>query len=62
MMSTEGNMWTVQCILLIFCYLCPGADAFDGGDTAALIIGLFMGITGILACLGAYARKKGAQG
>lgn len=31
---------------------------FDFGDTIALILGLFIGIVGVLACLGAYARKK----
>jgi len=36
-----------------------GAEAFDGGDTVALILGLIIGISGILACLGAYARRKG---
>ena len=36
-----------------------GAEAFDGGDTVALLLGLIIGISGILACLGAYARRKG---
>lgn len=31
---------------------------FDFGDTVALILGLFIGIIGVLACIGAYARKK----
>lgn len=35
--------------------------AFDGGDAAALIIGLMIGILGICACLGAYARKRSGQ-
>jgi len=30
-----------------------GAEAFDGGDTVALVLGLIIGISGILACLGA---------
>lgn len=34
------------------------AAAFDGGDAAALIIGLIIGIMGICACLGAYARRQ----
>jgi len=33
-------------------------SAFDGGDAAALIIGLILGIMGICACLGAYARRQ----
>jgi hypothetical protein len=31
---------------------------FDFGDTLALLIGLVVSGIGILACLGAYARKK----
>lgn len=31
---------------------------FDVGDTLALILGLFIGLVGVLACIGAYARKK----
>lgn len=34
------------------------AAEFDGGDAAALIIGLIIGIMGICACLGAYARRQ----
>lgn len=30
---------------------------FDFGDTLALILGLIISTIGILACLGAYARK-----
>ena len=32
--------------------------AFDAGDALALILGLLIGIMGICACLGAYARRK----
>ena len=35
--------------------------AFDGGDVAALILGLMIGILGICACIGAYARKRSGQ-
>jgi len=52
--------YSVQFFALFLTLCCPGAQAFDGGDTAALIIGLFIGILGVLACLGAYARKKSA--
>ena len=49
-------------ILITFFALCCGCvDAsFDGGDAAALIIGLIIGILGICACLGAYSRKRSA--
>ena len=33
--------------------------AFDAGDTIALILGLVLGILGIFACIGCYARKRG---
>jgi len=36
------------------------ANAFDGGDAAALIIGLVVGVLGICSCLGYYARRRGA--
>lgn len=31
---------------------------FDFGDMFALVLGIFISIIGMLACLGAYARKK----
>ena len=36
-------------------------SAFDGGDAAALVLGLLIGIIGIFACLGCYARRKAGQ-
>lgn len=47
--------------LTILCLLVDPVSAFDGGDTAALIIGLVIGIVGIFACIGCYARKKAGQ-
>ena len=41
-------------LLLLF----PGVEAFDAGDAIALVLGLVIGILGICACLGAYARKR----
>lgn len=43
---------------LVFASLFEQVSAFDGGDAAALIIGLIIGIMGICACLGAYARRQ----
>lgn len=49
-------MWQ---ILAVFCAFLPSkVMAFDGGDAAALILGLVIGVLGICACLGAYARKR----
>uniref|UniRef100_A0A0L8GE74 Uncharacterized protein n=1 Tax=Octopus bimaculoides TaxID=37653 RepID=A0A0L8GE74_OCTBM len=44
--------------LLIFAFLTPGVSAFDAGDALALVLGLVVGILGICACLGYYARKR----
>merc|ERR1712212_733983 len=46
-------------LIAMLLLLPSGAEAFDGGDTVALLLGLIIGISGILACLGAYARRKG---
>ena len=45
--------------LFFFATLLQPVAAFDGGDAAALIIGLVIGIMGICACVGAYARRQG---
>lgn len=37
------------------------STGMDFGDASALIIGLFIGIIGILACLGQYARRQRAN-
>ncbi len=43
-------------ILLLF--ICHRVSAFDAGDTIALLLGLAIGIIGIFACLGCYARRR----
>ena len=48
-------------IITLLGYFCQPVEAFDGGDAAALIIGLIIGILGICACLGAYSRKRTGQ-
>ena len=45
-------------LALVFACLVERVSAFDGGDAAALIIGLILGIMGICACLGVYARRQ----
>lgn len=44
-------------IFLLSLFL-PGVEAFDAGDAIALVLGLIIGILGICACLGYYARKR----
>lgn len=51
------NSILVLFVLLLFAFVQPVA-AFDAGDALALILGLIIGIMGICACLGAYARRK----
>lgn len=53
-------------LLVLICLmgLVQGAEAstgFDFGDFLALVLGLGIGITGLLACLGAYSRKLTAD-
>lgn len=52
------NMAVFQLVFLLICTLIPGVSAFDAGDAIALVLGLIIGILGICACLGYYARKR----
>jgi len=57
----EGSLlrtWMIVVAVVIICV--KEANAFDGGDATALIIGLVIGILGICSCLGYYARRRGA--
>lgn len=53
------QLYRVLSFLLLF--VCGGVSAFDGGDVIALLLGLTMGIIGIFACLGCYARRRGGS-
>lgn len=48
-------------VFLILVCLFQSVNAFDGGDAVALVLGLIIGIIGIFACIGCYARKKAGQ-
>ena len=52
------NMILVRFVVFVLCSLIPGVAAFDAGDAIALVLGLVLGILGICACLGYYARKR----
>lgn len=55
-------MRSIYCILLFILLLgTVEVHAFDAGDAIALTIGLIIGVCGLLACIGAYARKKSGQ-
>lgn len=46
----------IICFMIFF--VCQQVSAFDAGDTIALLLGLAIGIIGIFACLGCYARRR----
>lgn len=48
-----------QVIAFMLLFVVQSSQAFDGGDAIALILGLVLGIFGILACIGCYARRQG---
>ena len=48
--------WTIVVAVITICV--KEVNAFDGGDAAALIIGLVIGVLGICSCLGYYARRR----
>lgn len=53
------NFW--NCVIfftVILLFFPQPVTAFDAGDGIALVVGLIVGIMGICACLGAYARRK----
>ncbi|XP_055114263.1 small integral membrane protein 30 [Symphalangus syndactylus] len=43
---------------LFWCCLC---EAIEAGDAIALLLGVVLSVTDILACLGVYARKRNGQ-
>ncbi|XP_029103001.1 small integral membrane protein 30 [Scleropages formosus] len=45
-------------LLALVLSLVPGADALDGGDAVALLIGVVIAVLGFCACLGWYARSR----
>ena len=48
----------VQLVAFIFTLTIPAVAAFDAGDAIALVLGLVIGILGVCACLGYYARRR----
>ena len=54
------NAYFLLVIVALLGLFVPGVAAFDAGDAIALVLGLVIGILGIFACIGYYARKKAA--
>ena len=59
MQCKMATTWTFLLTSFILSLFIPSVSAFDGGDIAALILGLFIGTLAICACIGVYARKRG---
>lgn len=59
MASNERNALLMLLFLLLT--IIKTADAFDGGDAAALLLGATVAIVGLCACLGWYARGRNGQ-
>ena len=45
-------------VFLMLCHIVSASHGFDFGDALALMIGMAVGIVGICACLGCYARRR----
>lgn len=54
-------MFLISHFVILILFFCEPVQAFDGGDVTALVLGLMIGILGICACLGAYARRRNAN-
>lgn len=55
----EIGLGLQRIIAILLLFICQQASAFDGGDAVALILGLTIGLLGLCACIGAYAKRKG---
>ena len=54
------NFSTVALVLMSLFWCCLG-EAVEAGDAIALLLGVVLSVTDILACLGVYARKRNGQ-
>lgn len=59
------SWWRFQSVLVVLCLLFTSlvrpAQAFDGGDAVALLLGMAVTVVGFCACLGWYARRRNGQ-
>ncbi|XP_067855660.1 small integral membrane protein 30-like [Heptranchias perlo] len=60
-MASWWGLPAVCAILIYFLARVPAAEAFDGGDAVALLLGMVISTVGVCACLGWYARRRNAQ-
>ena len=54
----DVSSYFVSLFVILLGLFVPTVSAFDAGDAIALVLGLVIGILGICACLGYYARKR----
>jgi len=45
-------------LMMVLCLLVEPVEAMSAGDVIALLLGLTIGILGICACIGKYARGR----
>lgn len=55
-MSPRGLRWLAAVAVTLVSL--PGAQALDGGDAVALLLGLAISTVGLCACLGWYSRRR----
>ncbi|XP_078076018.1 small integral membrane protein 30 [Mustelus asterias] len=56
-----ASWWGLQASWACLLAVLPGAEALDGGDAVALLLGLALSVVGVCACLGWYSRRRNAQ-
>ncbi|XP_030637182.1 small integral membrane protein 30 [Chanos chanos] len=61
MASNVINRSASVMLWLFFLSLIHTAEAIDGGDAVALLLGMTITVVGFCACLGWYARKRNGQ-
>lgn len=49
----------LACLVALLCCVVPVEAGMSAGDVIALLLGLTLGILGICACIGKYARSRG---
>ncbi|XP_069085054.1 small integral membrane protein 30 [Pleurodeles waltl] len=57
-MTAFVNIFKLLPLIISLLSVLPGAEAMDGGDAIAFILGVAISVVGLCACLGFYARKR----
>lgn len=66
--TTRNNMASSLILPEVFAVICfffmsvlQPVEAYDGGDAAALLLGMAITVVGLCACLGWYSRRRSVQ-